>query len=183
MSQYFSKSKYFGGRVKTELNLSNYSKKHIWKNATGVDTSNFAKETDLADLKYDGDKLDIDILKNVPSGLKSLKSKVDKLDFDKLVPVPVALSKLSDVIKNDVVEKTECNAKIKDIDEKIPDITNLATNTTLNFKINEIKGKILSIINLAINSALNTKMNEVKGKIPCKSDLATTTAVFAVEVC
>ena len=39
----------------------------------------------------------------------NLKSKVDKLDVDKLVIVPVDLSKLSDVAKNDVVEKTEYN--------------------------------------------------------------------------
>ena len=39
----------------------------------------------------------------------NLKSKVDKLDVDKLVIVPVDLSKLSDVGKNDVVEKTEYN--------------------------------------------------------------------------
>ena len=57
---------------------------------------NFAKETDLANLKSDVDKLDIDKLKNVPTGLNSLKRKVDELDVDKLVPVPVHLNKLSD---------------------------------------------------------------------------------------
>ena len=64
------------------------------KNATGVDTSSFAKKVDLASLKSYVDKLDIDKLKNVPSGLGSFKSKVGKLDVDKLVPVPVDLSKL-----------------------------------------------------------------------------------------
>ena len=59
-----------------------------------------------------------------------MKSKVGKLDVDKLIPVPADLSKLSDVVKNDVVKKTEY---------KIPVITNLATNTTLNDKIDEIK--------------------------------------------
>ena len=38
------------------------------------------------------DKLDIEKLKNIPSGLNSLKSKVDKYDVDKLVPVPLDLS-------------------------------------------------------------------------------------------
>ena len=75
-------------------------------------------------------------MKNVPTNLNNLKSKVDKLDVDKLVPVPVDLSKLSDVVKNDVVKKDVYNAKIKDIEDKIPDITNLAINTTLNAKIN-----------------------------------------------
>ena len=40
----------------------------------------------------------------------------------KLLPVLIDLSKLSDVVKNDVVKKTECNAKIKNIEDKIPDI-------------------------------------------------------------
>ena len=112
------------------------------KNATGVDTSKLAKKVDLASLKNNVDKLDINKLKNVPSNLKNLKSKVDKLDVDKLIPVPVDLSKLSDVVKNDVVKKDVYNAKIKNIEDKIPDITNLATNTTLNAKINEVKGEI-----------------------------------------
>ena len=53
-----------------------------------------------------------------------MKSKVDKLDVDKLVPVPVDLSKLSGVVKNDVVKKDVYNAKIKNIVDKIPDVTN-----------------------------------------------------------
>ena len=73
--------------MKVELNLSNYATKTDLKNATSVDTSDFAKNTHLVRLKSDEDKLDIDKLKNVPAGLNSLKSKVDKLDVDKLVPV------------------------------------------------------------------------------------------------
>ena len=57
------------------------------------------KKIDLANLKSDVDKLDVDKLKNVPSGLNNVKSNVDKLDVDKLVLVPVNLSKLSDVVK------------------------------------------------------------------------------------
>ena len=59
----------------------------------------------LANLKSDLDKLDIDKLENVPTNLSNLKNKVDKLDVGKLLPVPVNLSKLSDVVKNDVVKK------------------------------------------------------------------------------
>ena len=85
------------------------------------------KKTDLANLKSDVNKLDIDKLKNKPSGLSNLKSKADKLDIDKLVP-------LSNVVKNDVVKKDASNAKMKDIEDKIPDITNLATKTTFSDK-------------------------------------------------
>ena len=50
-------------------------------------------------VKLDADKLDIDKLGTLLTGLNSLKSKVHKIDVDKLVPVPVDLSKLSDVVK------------------------------------------------------------------------------------
>ena len=66
---------------------------------------NLLKKVDLANLKPDADKLDIDKFKNVPTDLIHFKSKEDKLDVDKLVSVPVDLSKLSDVVKNYVVKK------------------------------------------------------------------------------
>ena len=56
---------------------------------------------------------------NIPTNSSNLKSKVNKLDVDKLVPVAVDLSKLSDVVKNDVVEKDVYDAKIKNIEVKI----------------------------------------------------------------
>ena len=94
--------------------------------------------------------------------MASLKSEVDKFDIDQLVPVPVDLSRLSDVVKNDVVKKYVYNAKIKNID-KIPDITNLATNATLNAKINEVKKEIPNVTNLGpTTTALNAKINEKK---------------------
>ena len=111
--------------------------------------------------------MDIDKLKNVPSKLRNLKNKADKLDVEELVPVPVALSKLRDLVRNDVVKKDVSNGKIKNIEDKIPDITNLVTNTTLNAKINEIKNKIPSITNLTATAAFTT----VKNKIPNVSDI------------
>ena len=99
MSEYFSELKSLGGRVKVELDLSNYTTKVDLKNATGVDTSKFAKKVDLANLKSNGDKLYINESKNVRTNFSNLKCKVDKLDVDKLVTVPLDLSKLSDVVK------------------------------------------------------------------------------------
>ena len=115
MSEYFPEPKSLGERMKTELDLSNYATKAGLKNATGVDTSKFAKKIDLVNLKSNVDKcrLDIDKLKNVLISLSNLKSKVDKLDVDKLVPVPVDLSKLSDVVKNDVVKKMYIMLRLK----------------------------------------------------------------------
>ena len=65
--------------------LSNYETKADLQNATGVDISGFAKTTDLAHLKSDVDKLDIDQLKNVTSGLSNLKSKVDNWKLVQLI--------------------------------------------------------------------------------------------------
>ena len=101
--------------MKVELDLSNYVTKTNLKKATGVDTSSFAKKTDLANLKSD---VDNDKLKNIPTNLSNLKSKVDKIHVDKLVPVHVDLSKLSDIVKNDVVKKDVYNAKTKTIEIK-----------------------------------------------------------------
>ena len=106
-------------------------------------------------------------MKNLPSSLNNLKSKVDKLDVHKLAPVSVDLSKLSDVVKNNVVKKDVYNAKIKNNEDKICDITNLATNTTVNAKINEVQNKIPSITNLATTTALTV----VENKIPHVSTL------------
>ena len=87
-----------------------------------------------------------------------MKSKGDKLDVNKLVHVPFDL-KLSDAVKKDVY-----NVAIKNIEYKIPDITNVATSTTLNAKRNEVKGKIPSITNVASTAALNSKIDDVKNK-------------------
>ena len=85
-----------------------------------------------------------------------MKSKEGKLDFGELVPVPLDLIKLSDVVKNDV-KKDVYNAKIKNIDDKISDITNLATNITLNVIINEVKNEIPSITKLLFLMRLKMK--------------------------
>ena len=83
-SQYFSTLyEPFGRDFNVRVDLPNYATKTDIKNISHVDTSSFALKSNLA----------------------SLKTEVDKLDIDKLLPVPVDLSKLSDVIKNDVVKK------------------------------------------------------------------------------
>ena len=107
----FPELKSLGGRVKVQLDLSNYATKTDLKRATRLDTSSFAKKTDLAKLKCSVDKLDTDILKNVPTNLSTLERKGYKLGVNKLLPVPVDLSILHDV-KN-VVKQDMYNAKTK----------------------------------------------------------------------
>ena len=84
MSQCFPKPfKAFGGDINVKVDLSNYATKADIKNILHVDTPSFALKTNLA----------------------NLKSEVDKSDIDKLASVPVDISKLSDVVKNDAVKK------------------------------------------------------------------------------
>ena len=84
MSKYFPKPyELFAGDINVKVDLSNYATKTDIKNISHVDTSSFALKTNLA----------------------SLKIEVDKLDIDKLAPVPVDLSKLRDVVKMTLLKK------------------------------------------------------------------------------
>ena len=105
----------------------------------------------------------------------------DKSAANKLVPVRVDFSKLSDVVKNNVVEKDLYNTKIKNIEYEIPNFTDLATNTAFTDKVNEVKNGTPSITKLTRTVALNARINEVKNKLPNITNLATTTALTAVE--
>ena len=69
--------------INVKVDLSNYAAKVDIKNISHVDTSSFALKSNLA----------------------SLKAEVDKLDIEKLVPVLADLSKLSVAVKNDLVKK------------------------------------------------------------------------------
>ena len=98
MSQYFPKPyEPFVGDINIKVDLSNYGAKTDIKNISRIDTSSFALKTNLA----------------------NLKNEIDKLNIDKLAPVPVDLSKPSDVVKNDVLKKTVYDklvAKVNSID-------------------------------------------------------------------
>ena len=171
MSQYFPSYRSPEGNIKVELDLSNYATKTDLKNVTHVDVSSFALKTNLA----------------------GLKTEVDKIDADKLKTVPVDLDKLSNVVKNDVVKKTEYDKlavkvndidttnvvkktkyekdgsdfedKITKIDKKIPDIIDLVKKTDFNATITEVEGKIPSITGLATNSALTAVENKIPDSI------------------
>ena len=143
--------------------MSNHAKKTDLKNVTHVDNSSFALKTNLA----------------------SLKTEVDKLDMEKLVPVLVDLSKLSDVVKNDVVKKAVYDklvAKLNSIgssafvlifkydtdktkSEKYSDTSGLVKKTNYNTKITEIEGKIRSISGLARKTALTAVENKIPNVI------------------
>ena len=94
MSQYFPLYRSSGRNIKVELDLSSYATKTDLKKWTHAHVSSFASKTNLA----------------------SLKTEVDKIDVDKLQTVPIDLAKLSNVVKNDVVKKTEYNKLVTKVD-------------------------------------------------------------------
>ena len=95
MVQYFPKPyEPFGGDINVKVDLSNYATKTDLKNVSHVAVSNFALKSNVA----------------------SLKNEVDKVDIDKVSPVPNDLAKLSNVVKNDVVKKTEYNKLVRKVD-------------------------------------------------------------------
>ena len=131
-SQYYPPYKSSSNNIKVELDLSNYATKIDINDITHVDVSGFASKTNLA----------------------ALKSEVDKIEADKLKTVPVDLAKLSNVVKNEVVKKTDYNAKVTTLENKIDGvqkISGLVTKTSLNDYLQ--------------TSTFNSKVTEVENKI------------------
>ena len=171
--------------IKVELDLANYATKDDVKNITHVVVSSYATKTNLA----------------------ALKSEVDKIDVDKLKTVPTDLSKLSNVVKNDVVKKTDYNTKVTSIEnqkagvtkntvDNLADITKLQAVVTSNFvlktnftadvntldnKIDGLEKKIPDVSGLTPTSSLtsylqtttfNSKVTEVENKIKATDIIA-----------
>ena len=100
MNQYYPPYKSSSNNIKVELDLTNYATKNDLKNITHVDVSTYASKTNLA----------------------ALKSEVDKIDVDKLNTTPTDLDRLSNLVKNDVVKKTD-NAKLTSTEGQIAGVT------------------------------------------------------------
>ena len=135
--------------IKVKLDLSNYATKDDVKNITHVDVSSYATKTNLA----------------------ALKTEVDKIDIDKLKTVPDDLAKLTNVVKNEVVKNTDFSAdnyvtrtkfstdtnslddKIDKVEKTIPDISNL-----------EVKRNVTTLVNNLNNKIDNLKINDYAKK-------------------
>ena len=162
MSKYFPPYNNSSENIKVELDLSNYAMKKDIKDITHIDASSFASKTNLA----------------------ALKTKVDKIDTDKLKTVPGDLAKLSNVVKNDVVKKTDYNTKVSNIESQIAAVNK---NTLDNLAdINTLKTKIVDTSNFVTitkfstdTNALDDKIDKVDKKIPDISRLATKTSLTA----
>ena len=141
MSQYFPPYNNSSENIKVELDLSNYARKTDIKDITHIDASGFGSKTNLA----------------------ALKTEVDKIDTDKLKAVPDDLAKLSNVVKNDVVKKTDYNTKVSSIEMQIAGVTK---NTSDNLAdINTLKTKTVDTSNFVARTKFSTDTNALDDKI------------------
>ena len=120
MSQYFPKpfNSHFGDSIKVKIDLSNYATKTDIKNISHIDTLNFALKANLAHLKTEVDKLDIDKSVPVPAYF-SKSSDVKKTVYDKLVP------KIDNIDTSDFVFKTKYQTDKTEVENRIRDMSNL----------------------------------------------------------
>ena len=158
MSTYYPPYKSSSNNIKAELDLTNYATKTDFKNITHVDVSSYASKTNLA----------------------TLKTEVDKIDTDKLKTVPADLAKLSNVVKNDAVKKTDYNTKVTSIENQIAGITkntidNLADIARL--KAVDTNSFVLKTKLASDVTTLENKIDTVDKKIPDISGLAIKTSL------
>ena len=142
MSDYFRRRyKRFERDIRVKVGLSNYAIKTDLTNVSHVDVRSFALKSNLA----------------------SLKTEVDKIDADKLKTVPVDLVKLSNVVKNDIIKKTEYDklvVKVNGIDNtKFVSRTKYKKDgSEFEEKIDKINKKITDITNLVKKQILMPKL-------------------------
>ena len=155
---YYPPYKSSSNNIKVELDLTNYATKTDLKNITHVDVSSFACKTNLA----------------------ALKTEVDKIDVDKLKTTPIDLDRLSNLVKNDVVKKTDYNTKVTSIEAQIAGLTkntvdNLADITKL--KAIDTNSFVLKTKLASDVTTLENKIDTVDKKMPDISGLATKTSL------
>ena len=136
---YYPPYKSSSNNIKVKLDLVNYATKTDLKNITHADVSSFASKTNLA----------------------SLKTEVDKIDTDKLKTVPADLAKLGNVVKNDVVKKTDYNAKVTSIEGQIAGVTKNTTDNSNDIK----KLKAVYTNNFALKTKFSADINTLDDKI------------------
>ena len=154
MSTYYPPYKSSSDNIEVELDLTNYATKTDLKNITHVDVSSFASKTNLA----------------------ALKTEVDKIDADKLKTVPVDLAKLTNAVENDLVKKTDYNAKVTNIESQIAGVTKNTLDSLgdiTKLKVIDTSSFVLKTKLTADVNTLENKIDTVDKKVPDISGLAT----------
>ena len=118
------------GNTNVKLDLSNYATKTGLKNVTHVNTSRFALKSNLADLKTQFDKLNVDKLVPVLVDMCKLKNVVKteffkKSVYDKLVP------KVSNIDHRKFLLKKKYDADKTELEKKIPNTSGLVKKIRL----------------------------------------------------
>ena len=139
MSTYYPPYKISSQNIKVEINLANYAKKDDVKNITHIDVSSFASKTNLA----------------------ALKTEIDKTDVDKLKTAPVDLAKLTNVVENDLVKKTDYNTKVTSIESQIAGVT----KNTLDNLGDITKLKAVDTSNFVLKTKLASDVTTLENKI------------------
>ena len=171
-SQYYPPYKSSSNNIKVELDSSNYATEKDINDITHVDVGDFASKTNLA----------------------ALKTEVDKIDVDKLKTVPADLAKLTNVVKNEIVKKTDFSAddyvkktkfsvdtnaledKIDKVDKKILNDSDLTTKSSVTILVRELDNRIdklkindyakkTSLTNYMLTSYFNSKSTELENKM------------------
>ena len=122
------------------------------------------------------------------SNLANLKTEAHKLDINKLTPVPNDLAKLSNVIKNNV-KKTEydnlvnkvnnigatgfvLNTKYENVIGEINKTTKNGSGVASKDDLNAVEDKIPNVSGFLLTSIFNSKITELENKIPDDTNLA-----------
>ena len=157
-SKYFPKSfEPFGRDINVKVDLSNYATKTDIENISHIVTSHFSLKSNLASLKTEVDKLDIDKLLLVPinlSKLSDVKNDVKKTVFDKLVV------KVNSIDTSRFALKTNYDTDKKELENKIPVLVVFLKREITMLKSLKL-GKIPSISDLTTNAALTTVENKI----------------------
>ena len=136
---YYPPNKSSSSNIKIELDLTNYATETDLKNIAHVDVSSYASKSNLA----------------------ALKTEVDKIDVDKLKTTPTDLAKLSNVVKNNVVKKTDYNAKVTSIEGQIAGIT----KNTIDNLADITKLKAIDTSNFVLKTKLASDVTTLENKI------------------
>ena len=139
MTQYYPPYRSSSNNIKVELDLANYATKDDVKNITHVDVSSFASKTNLA----------------------ALKTEVDKIDVDKLKTTLTDLAKLTNAIENDVVKKTDYNTKVTSIEAQIAGLT----KNTVDNLADIIKLKAIDTNSFVTRTKFSADINAIHDKI------------------